>query len=263
MKTQKKSFRKKALLSSLSMLMVATVAVGSATFAWFTSSTSATAENIMVQTTKSSELQVSDKSLIWGDTVDYGMEEYKTLRPATSSDGENWYSNVAEAKTASTAKSGNAYTQQTGTNLNNYVFVNMLNIKNAGGQECTGVQIKIETTTTSKFARIALVPCDAQTVADTMPTVTTDNFKANIYGAAADDTWKPWTGSALTTEDYTTAAAANNKVVTVGAIPANEVRSYKVLVWFEGEDSDCYDTTTSLLTIPDVKFTVTGSTTTT
>lgn len=58
MKTQKKSMKKKALLSSLSMLMVATVAVGSATFAWFTQSPTANAQGLQLKATASNGLKI-------------------------------------------------------------------------------------------------------------------------------------------------------------------------------------------------------------
>ena len=59
MKTQKKSFRKKALLSSMSMLLVATVAVGSATFAWFTSNKTVTANGLAVKAAAAKGLQIT------------------------------------------------------------------------------------------------------------------------------------------------------------------------------------------------------------
>lgn len=62
MKTQKKSMKKKALLSSLSMLMVATVAVGSATFAWFTQSPTANAQGLTVKATASNGLKLITES---------------------------------------------------------------------------------------------------------------------------------------------------------------------------------------------------------
>ena len=72
--------KKRALISSVAMLLVAIIALGTATFAWFTSSTSATASNINVQTTKSSELKVSKSDLVWSDSVDYAKPN-TILRP--------------------------------------------------------------------------------------------------------------------------------------------------------------------------------------
>lgn len=62
MKTQKKSMKKKALLSSLSMLMVATVAVGSATFAWFTQSPTANAQGLQLKASASNGLKIITES---------------------------------------------------------------------------------------------------------------------------------------------------------------------------------------------------------
>ena len=51
--------RKRALISSVAMLLVAMIALATATFAWFTKSTTATADQIKVQTIKASELVIS------------------------------------------------------------------------------------------------------------------------------------------------------------------------------------------------------------
>ena len=53
--------KKRALISSVAMLLVAIIALGTATFAWFTTNTSATADKLSVKTIKASELQVSDE----------------------------------------------------------------------------------------------------------------------------------------------------------------------------------------------------------
>lgn len=257
---KKSSTRKRLLVSSVAMLLVAMLALGTATYAWFTSNTSATASGLDVHTSKSSELKVSKNDLEWQDEINYGVTN-KTLRPISSADGSNWYSSVAAAKTAST--SNGTYVSQ--TTLDNYVVVDMLNIKNAGGQPCNNVTITINATFNSSFARLAVVPCaTVQTTAGAahMPAITKDNFTTNIYGLAKDRTWKPYDAdtSAVTTTDYKTKAAANGATIDVGTLAANAVKSYKVLLWFEGEDADCFDTTTAQLTVPSVSFSVAGKT---
>ena len=52
------TFRKKALLSSVAMLLVALVALGSATFAWFTANPNADASGLSVKTTAASGLVI-------------------------------------------------------------------------------------------------------------------------------------------------------------------------------------------------------------
>lgn len=255
-----KNTRKKLLVSSVAALLVSAMALSTATFAWFTSSTKVTAEGLGVQTTKSSELKISKNDLAWSDGINYNFTG-EVLKPATSSDGENWYSSVAAAKSAST--SNGTYDKIAGENLDNFVFVDMLNVKNAGGADCNDVKITMTSNTTSEFVRVAVVPVDVQTEAgaDKMPSASA-NFSANIYGAAKDDAWKPYNGKALVSSDYKTADVINGKEISVGTMTPNEVKSYKVLVWFEGEDSDCYDLTTSSLTAPKIGFSVTGSSST-
>lgn len=254
----KTTSRKRLLVSSVAMLLVAMLALGTATFAWFTSNTSATADQLSVQTSKSSELKVSKNDLDWQDAIHYGVAN-KTLKPISSADGSNWYSSVAAAKTAST--SNGTYTPQ--TSLDNYVVVDMLNIKNAGGQVCEDVTISVTATFNSSFARLAIVPCaTAQETAGAanMPSITKDEFKANIYGQAASRTWKPYNGTSVEAADYSTKGAANGASILVGDMEANAVKSYKVILWFEGEDEDCFDTTTAQLTVPAISFSVTGAT---
>ena len=53
--------KKRALISSVAMLLVAIIALGTATFAWFTSNTTARATGINVRTQKVSELEISSK----------------------------------------------------------------------------------------------------------------------------------------------------------------------------------------------------------
>ena len=50
--------RKRLLISSVAMLLVAMLALGTATFAWFTQNTSATADGITVRTSKTSSLKM-------------------------------------------------------------------------------------------------------------------------------------------------------------------------------------------------------------
>ena len=278
----KTTSKKRMLISSVAMLLLAMLSLGTATFAWFTSSTSATANNINVRTTKSSELKVSKSDFQFADTISYGMTSAKTLRPVSSADGSNWYYATAAAKDKPDAKTGTYSTAMTATStdIGNYAFIDMLNIKNAGGSDCKNVQIEVTASMPSTFARLAIVPCaTSQSAAvdneNPLPTITAADFKANIYGSAKGRTWKPYNGTAVETTAFTTKDVANSSKITIqypeknaetdkythalGTLKPNEVVSYMIIVWFEGEDADCFDTTTADLTVPSISFTVTGS----
>ncbi len=253
-------FRKRALLSSVAMLLVALVALGSATFAWFTSSTTAEANGLAISTTKSSELKVAKLNFQFADAVTYD-DEAASYVPASSKDGTNWFTSVAATKAEYT--SNGTYASATGAAKANAVYDEMLNIKNVGGK-ATNATITITGTIESSFARLAVVPCaTAQSAANSAPAITEENFKANIYAKSAADTWKPYDGSTGPVSDnYTIKAVPGGATIDVGSIEPNTVKSYRILVWFEGEDSDCYDLTTSDLTLGHgtaFKFTVTGN----
>lgn len=62
----KKSMKKKALVSSVAMLSVATLALGSATYAWFTSNPNASASGLQLKTTASTGLVIkTDTDDVW------------------------------------------------------------------------------------------------------------------------------------------------------------------------------------------------------
>ncbi len=68
-------FRKRALLSSVAMLLVALVALGSATFAWFVSNPNATASGLSLKTTASTGLVVTTDTDVDGSNVNRWSHE--------------------------------------------------------------------------------------------------------------------------------------------------------------------------------------------
>jgi len=83
-------FRKRALLSSVAMLLVALVALGSATFAWFTSATDAHASGMVFKTTTSAGILVQSES---GEDAGQGWVRNAYLN--CESDGSGGYQTKA------------------------------------------------------------------------------------------------------------------------------------------------------------------------
>lgn len=264
MKTQKtkKSFKKKALLSSLSMLMVATVAVGSATFAWFTSSTTADTEGLAVHTSKASKLEISSATGTWGTHINYKSGD-KLLLPTSSINGSNWYSANATAADRFAATTYNSI-----SDLTNYVYKEQLNIKNsadATGAAVENVQIKMtwpaNDSETDGYLRVALVEAAAKGVDEGFAdgAAFTDKIIASAaekyYPVKADGTVGDTDADSFTPEAGPSTMTA---VVTVGELAPQVAKYYNLYVWFEGQDDDCYDANAGL-TIPDIKFEVTGT----
>ena len=69
----KTTSRKRLLISSVAMLLVAMLALGTATFAWFTSNTTSKADDFHATTTKVSTLVISKNDKKWKTHVEYGV----------------------------------------------------------------------------------------------------------------------------------------------------------------------------------------------
>lgn len=258
----KTTSRKRLLVSSVAMLLVAMLALGTATYAWFTQNTTATADKLSVQTVQASELKLSDDTNDWTDQLHYNTID-KYLKPASSADGKNWYTAFAAAKDgyAATATPTTAL-----SNLDGYVFKNQLNVANMGGAAVKDVTINFTLSETpakpgKNYLRLALVEVDKKGTDATI----TGNFKAGVYGVGSD-TAEAFTpdaeGTAVVTETVTAKAGTDVKfpVGLLGAAGSGtDAKYYNLYVWFEGQDEDCLDYNAGNK-MPQITFSVTGTT---
>lgn len=256
----KTTSRKRLLISSVAMLLVAMLALGTATFAWFTTDTTTQATGISVQTSKKSLLLVSSRTSDWTDNLNYDFgtdTAKKLLQPASSYDGENWYKAQADSGMSGAATNGEKITGVGTTAAEGNVFCNMLNVKNTGAEPAKNVtitaQISEKAVTSGKnYLRVALVPsdCTADTGRGTATVESAQEFRDNIYSAGADAA-KPvqYVGASVAdTQGAITAAASdvttkgNSISVKAGTLNKDQAKYYMLIVWFEGQDVDCQDT---------------------
>lgn len=223
--------RKKMLISSLAMLMVATVSLGSATYAWFTSNTTSTAKGVNVKTAKTSTLEISKANHVWTTSVDYAHTNL-AMFPTSTATGAAFFKTVAEVKTASGRDTTKPIETASGVN---YVYSEQLNVKNSGDGKVKSVTIAINDFT-NKYGRIALVPADEN---GSVQYPDGKSFKDYVYdtdGAAYD---------ALSATDGSTVSITpdNGMEISVGDLGSNEAKYFNLYIWFEGQDVDCYDAT--------------------
>lgn len=268
----KTTSRKRLLISSVAMLLVAMLALGTATYAWFTQNTQATADQLSVKTVKASELKLSKITGDWTDQLHYGTTG-KVLKPASSADGTNWFTATAAAKNASGAKMGTV-TKLTNTQagLDGYVFKEQLNVANMGGAAVEGVKItfnlaETENTAGKKYLRLALVPT---TKRGDDATVTEADFQdaKYIFGSDTDNAnaiaTATGTGTAqtITTKPVAVSSGAS-ATVDVGTLTAKDTvgaaKYFNLYVWFEGQDTDCSDANAGN-EMPPITFSVSGDT---
>lgn len=250
------------------MLLVAMLALGTATFAWFTSSTTATASGINVQTTKASELQISKSDLNWGTSVNYNTTA--TFQPASSANGANWFTAEAGARDSYEKKSGTNFAALTSANKGGYVFEETLNVRNNGEAAVNGVTITFSigetaSTTGKNYVRVAVVPitvANPSTATVTAATPQASDFQAGVFdvdGAAYDAVSSTTTADTEITPKTTYSVSVGNLAGKSGS--TIDAKYYKVYVWFEGQDTDCADVNAGNA-LPSISFQVTGTTAT-
>lgn len=253
--------KKRALISSVAMLLVAIIALGTATFAWFTKNTQATADKLSVKTIKASELQLSKQTGDWSDQIHYDYMD-QTLKPASSVDGTNWFTAVAKGQSSYVSADGDA--ENISEKLDGYVFKEQLNVRNNGKAAVGNVKIKFHLKETEanngKYVRLALVPASKR---GAEAIVTKEDFQKSVFAAGIDSAKA--LVDATKQEELVTALDGTNGEVTVGDLAGKDdktegavsVKYYNLYVWFEGQDEDCKNANSGN-DMPEVKFTVEG-----
>ena len=261
--------KKRALISSVAMLLVAIIALGTATFAWFTSNTTATADGIYVRTQKVSELEIKGKlDNAYGTNVHYNVGNADTRQkflPVSTVDGLSWYAATA-AKSNEFTADPNTITQVTktigdGSNFNDYYVSDELNIHNKGTADCNNVTITINNIP-NNYLRVALVPVTEEhgtTIKQDDPEHP-KTFKDFVL-ADSTDKYNGLKGTTLT--DVEEITPKTTKKISVGTLKANNDENggdyayYRLVVWFEGQDSDCKNANSGAI-LPEITFEVTG-----
>ncbi len=259
----KTNAKKRMLISSVAMLLIAMIALGTATFAWFTTSTNPYADQFSAKTTKQSTLLLSDKSRTgWTSHLEYKVAN-KTMYPA-SGNGTAWVKGTAgDALTGAidtTTLQSVLPSTASGLNAADYVYVNELNLKNNGTADIKSVAIDFYLNTdgndgSAEYARVALVPVDGTAVgADEL--VALGN---NVYSTTAKS-YKPIIDTTGTEGTQINTKTTFHVDVTTGdeVMAPDAVKYFKLFVWFEGQDAACTDANSGQK-IPGLKFDVSST----
>ncbi len=262
--------RKRLLISSVAMLLVAMLALGTATFAWFTNNTSTTASGINVKTVQASNLQVASKDYSFTNDLDYAYTNL-LFKPASSANGTSWFSGEAEKSSAYGIAATDTFKPITDvTAENNFVYANELNIRNYGGAAVNGVTIDFDikekaTTSGANYVRVAVVPKAAHS--ETSATAGLSDFADSVFdtdGAAYNAV--SGTASTAVTEitpnntkfsvDVGNLAAYKGGEFSTSGENKNEA-NYEIFVWFEGQDTNCTNANAGN-SLPSITFTISG-----
>lgn len=257
-------FRRRALLSSVAMLLVALVALGSATFAWFTSLPTANAQGLTLKATAAQGLVVMSSSAITnaskskGTASDWTHDEYlncNSTRSAsnttpisidaascTQDNAPTFYSTVASADGAKDAKTDAVVSAVTPAASG--VYHEELWTKITGSN--TDANIKMTSLTITKNGSPAIAPAFRVAIFYTNKAGTQTFIGEYALQARSNETHI----TAVATPGTTTYSAATKANKNVTAAPSTDVSlgscdgtgncKLDIYCYLDGEDTTCF-----------------------
>lgn len=247
----KTTSRKRLLISSVAMLLVAMLALGTATFAWFSTSTTAKANNLKVQTIQASNLLIrkgtggTATSTDWATQINYNDENPATLEPASSTDLKTWFTALAPSynKTGEAENSIAKLDSTPGFVVEKPFQLYYKADKNKAEDLSVnwGLSIAHKEARYEDFIRVAILDETGK--------------KVFVYGKTDDD-------NSLQLKDGSTTVGehSGNSNVTTTATSASlttfkpqDIKSYTLVVWYEGTDPQCLDE--NAITLNDISLT--------
>ncbi len=251
---------KRQLLAAIAMVLVAAIALGSSTYAWFVASGTVKAEGMKVQAKSEGGLAIrwaGKESELWGTTASATMADAKALLPASTATLAKWTyataakSNKSDADTSTYkditdqvfSSENSAYT------TNEYVVMQPFQIRStaadkpAKGLFVSGVNVT-RGNNTSKDLDLSI------RVGVRM--VTEDGFAGNyiyapIPGGSSSYTWHAVaasdTDSTVSLATVGTASDTNSRLLAdTSTVPVAEGQAVtvQVFIWYEGEDAKLY-----------------------
>jgi hypothetical protein len=267
--------RRRSLVSLGSMLFVSMLALGTATFAWFTNNKSVTADGMQVTAAAAKGLQITgDHGDEWGPT--YTFKTSAILQPvsfpystsataygnfskgyypndvavtgawstATNANFANWKDDVVMPECVST-DGGDCYGLGK-VGQSNYCVAYEVGVRSTG-DPIPGVKMKVNydnATAAKDYIRVAVLKeADGEKTAITSDEIVT--VIGNETGANAITTVDP-----KTAPQYLQAGNTEIDVDDVTTTP----QYYTVLVWFEGQDEQCVDANQGLSGLVTINF---------
>ncbi len=241
------TFRKKALLSSVAMLLVALVALGSATFAWFTQNPTVNADGLSLQATASAGLQILSQSekakgkdydvntVINATAIGTTDPNGKTLGLPLSLNceetGAKFYTTQAALET-SYAKADDAIISSSSPEFSEILY---LRSSIEGGDPVTVTSAKVT------IYPSELADKDKATKLYNALRVTLVDDTNTVIG-----TWSPdgiankyLTATGVSTADYTKAYTQGTSAVMSKSVGYDTNNYVTMIVWLDGEDEDC------------------------
>ena len=249
-------FRKRALLSSVAMLLVALVALGSATFAWFSADPNAHTSSLTLKATSSTGLLIQGEkersidtnwwthtavlnavekaaggtSMIAGQSLPIGAAS----QDASTGTNKGIYRVDAAADGASAADTDKAVTAAgTGDMYQENLYLKVTGAESANVQLTSVNATTVGTTTLAKAIRIAVLKSDGTVLGIWKPSGARDN--TYLTGTAAK-----FSSAVVSDSAYEGKVFGSAQTIGLGTIGNNGNDYVTVRVFLDGQDQDVY-----------------------
>lgn len=264
--------RRRLLISSVAMLLVAMLALGTATFAWFTNNKSVIANGMEVKAAAAQGLQITgNNGGTWGPTYEFNADgslgtivlqpvsasytansaydkfgtpyfpgEAKVEGPWTTEKNANYLDwQDAEYPVASTGTTADAFGK------NDYFAAYEVGVKSTTDTiEDVKMTVKYDGDKAKDYIRVAVLKQATAATAvasDSIVTVIGDDTNANAISAIS-----PVAATAQKLD-------ASEVIVDVDDV-TSAAQYYTVLVWFEGQDAQCIDSYQNAIGTIEIEF---------
>ncbi len=254
---------KRQLLAAIAMVLVAAIALGSSTYAWFVASGTVKAEGMKVQAKSEGGLAIrwaGTDSELWGTTASAKMNDAKALLPASTANLAKW--TYAKALNANKPDADtNTYKDITGDVFkgangafdknNDYVVMQPFQIRStAEGKLAKGLYVSgVDVTRGTNTAKDLDLSLRVGVRMESKTGFVGNYIYAPVEGASSSYDWvevkeggatekKAVTLAAVgTSTDESSQLLAKNQTVPAGAGEAVKVQ---VFIWYEGEDAKLF-----------------------
>lgn len=252
---------KKQLLAAVAMVLVAAVALGSSTYAWFVASGTVTAQGMKVQARAEGGLAIrwaGQASELWATTASAKMDEAKALLPASTADLAKWtYAKALKANNSAAdegtyeAITGKVFGGESNAfSQNDYVVMQPFQIRSTAADKLAkGLFVSGVTVTrgANQSKDLDLAIRVGVRLINEKGTAVGNFIYAPIDGATTNYTWKDAAdGNKPTTVKLAvvgTDADTNSQLVdSAQTVPFVEGNAFlvQVFIWYEGEDAKLY-----------------------
>lgn len=269
------TFRKKALLSSVAMLLVAFIALGSATFAWFTANPTVEATGLQATATTAAGLSVisqsekdwyagANKTVVWDNTTvintnqDYTKNTPELAGTGTASEEEEGTKAIvfSSALSYNYDEAGDAtFTTVKAKNESGYEMTALTDVQDVSAgfyKENIFVKSTVAGESTAvKSAKVTIDATDAPVAAAIRVMLKDNNGKIiGTWSVSGND--NKYIGNAATTgyelKDATYLASGtavtkyfdSEDAIDIPATQSETANYVTVYVWLDGEDQACY-----------------------